>query len=126
MHLFCFAYGFIFTQDRREVGTSPESTIETTTGSNLTPPCDPEVIIVGSGVLGSALAAVLARDGRKVTVIERDLKEPDRIVGELLQPGGYNALKDLGLGGMLANHKSCLIVLMCLLPHFVYLICWVA
>uniref|UniRef100_F6WHL6 Squalene monooxygenase n=1 Tax=Ornithorhynchus anatinus TaxID=9258 RepID=F6WHL6_ORNAN len=58
---------------------------------------DPEVIIVGSGVLGSALAAVLSRDGRKVTVIERDLKEPDRIVGELLQPGGYRALKDLGL-----------------------------
>ncbi|XP_033011732.1 squalene monooxygenase [Lacerta agilis] len=84
-------------EDKREVGTSPVSTIETTTGSTLTPPCDPEVIIVGSGVLGSALAAVLARDGRKVTVIERDLKEPDRIVGELLQPGGYNALKDLGL-----------------------------
>ncbi|KAM5280734.1 squalene monooxygenase [Ctenodactylus gundi] len=59
---------------------------------------DPEVIIVGSGVLGSALAAVLSRDGRKVTVIERDLKEPDRIVGELLQPGGYHVLKDLGLG----------------------------
>lgn len=59
---------------------------------------DPEVIIVGSGVLGSALAAVLSRDGRKVTVIERDLKEPDRIVGEFLQPGGYCVLKDLGLG----------------------------
>ncbi|KAM4865276.1 squalene monooxygenase [Thomomys bottae] len=62
---------------------------------------DPEVIIVGSGVLGSVLAAVLAKDGRKVTVIERDLKEPDRIVGELLQPGGYKALKDLGLGDTL-------------------------
>lgn len=59
---------------------------------------DPEVIIVGSGVLGSALAAVLSRDGRKVTVIERDLQEPDRIVGEFLQPGGYHVLKDLGLG----------------------------
>ncbi|XP_005082807.1 squalene monooxygenase [Mesocricetus auratus] len=59
---------------------------------------DPEVIIVGSGVLGSALATVLSRDGRKVTVIERDLKEPDRIVGELLQPGGYRVLKELGLG----------------------------
>ncbi|KAK1332118.1 hypothetical protein QTO34_007804 [Cnephaeus nilssonii] len=58
---------------------------------------DPEVIIVGSGVLGSALAAVLSRDGRKVTVIERDLQEPDRIVGEFLQPGGYRVLKDLGL-----------------------------
>ncbi|XP_038616495.1 squalene monooxygenase [Tachyglossus aculeatus] len=70
-------------------------------GAAASPPAmpqyDPEVIIVGSGVLGSALAAVLSRDGRKVTVIERDLKEPDRIVGELLQPGGYQALKDLGL-----------------------------
>lgn len=56
-----------------------------------------EVIIVGSGIVGSALAAVLARDGRRVTVIERDLKEPNRIVGELLQPGGCKALKILGL-----------------------------
>lgn len=30
-------------------------------------------------------------------VIERDLAQPDRIVGELLQPGGYLALKRLGL-----------------------------
>uniref|UniRef100_A0A8D0W8A3 Squalene monooxygenase n=1 Tax=Sus scrofa TaxID=9823 RepID=A0A8D0W8A3_PIG len=60
---------------------------------------DPEIIIVGSGVLGSALAAVLSRDGRKVTVIERDLKEPDRILGEYLQPGGCHVLKDLGLEG---------------------------
>lgn len=54
---------------------------------------------MGSGVLGSALAAVLSRDGRKVTVIERDLKEPHRIVGEFMQPGGCCVLKDLGLGG---------------------------
>uniref|UniRef100_UPI0037E8B2E9 squalene monooxygenase n=1 Tax=Semicossyphus pulcher TaxID=241346 RepID=UPI0037E8B2E9 len=60
---------------------------------------EPDVVIVGAGVLGSALAAVLARDGRRVTVVERDLKEPDRIVGELLQPGGYRALKQLGLEG---------------------------
>ena len=54
---------------------------------------------MGSGVLGSALAATLAREGRRVTVIERDLSEPDRIVGELLQPGGRRALKQLGLEG---------------------------
>jgi len=58
---------------------------------------DTEVIIIGSGVLGSALAATIGRDGRKVMVIERDLKEPDRIVGELLQPGGRRALEQLGL-----------------------------
>lgn len=34
-------------------------------------------------------------------VIERDLTEPDRIVGELLQPGGYLKLIELGLEGML-------------------------
>lgn len=54
---------------------------------------------MGAGVLGSAMASVLARDGRRVTVVERDMKEPDRIVGELLQPGGYLALKELGLEG---------------------------
>jgi squalene monooxygenase len=32
-----------------------------------------------------------------VLLIERDLHQPDRIVGELLQPGGYLALKRLGL-----------------------------
>ncbi|XP_060099211.1 squalene monooxygenase isoform X2 [Heteronotia binoei] len=86
-----------YRKGRRKADTPLETTTETSTASALPPQYDPEVIIVGSGVLGSALAVVLARDGRKVTVIERDLKEPDRIVGELLQPGGYNALKDLGL-----------------------------
>jgi squalene monooxygenase len=42
---------------------------------------------------------VLSQDGRKVTIVERDVSEPDRIVGELLQPGGYAALDQLGLGG---------------------------
>lgn len=39
------------------------------------------------------------QDGRRVLVIERDLSEPDRIVGELLQPGGYLKLIELGLEG---------------------------
>lgn len=78
---------------------------------------NPEVVIVGSGVLGSAMAAVLARDGRKVTVIERDLKQPDRIVGELLQPGGCQALKKLGLESECAQ-ESC--SLYCFLLHMFY------
>lgn len=40
-----------------------------------------------------------AQDGRRVHVIERDLTEPDRIVGEYLQPGGYLKLIELGLKG---------------------------
>ncbi|XP_077207635.1 squalene monooxygenase [Paroedura picta] len=86
-----------YRKGRRKINTPPGTTTEASTAPALPLQYAPEVIVVGSGVLGSALAAVLARDGRKVTVIERDLKEPDRIVGELLQPGGYNALKDLGL-----------------------------
>lgn len=58
---------------------------------------DADVIIVGAGVSGAALAHTLGKEGRKVRVIERDLTEPDRIVGELLQPGGYLKLIELGL-----------------------------
>ncbi|KAD7479314.1 hypothetical protein E3N88_02450 [Mikania micrantha] len=58
---------------------------------------DADVIIVGAGVSGAALAYALGKEGRKIRVIERDLTEPDRIVGELLQPGGYLKLIELGL-----------------------------
>ncbi|KAI0327464.1 squalene monooxygenase [Cubamyces sp. BRFM 1775] len=62
-----------------------------------------DILIVGAGIAGSALAhalsaAAIAR-GRplKICLLERSLAEPDRIVGELLQPGGIMALKKLGL-----------------------------
>lgn len=58
---------------------------------------DADVVIVGAGILGSALAVALADQGRSVILLERSLKEPDRIVGELLQPGGVQALEKLGL-----------------------------
>ncbi|XP_005143908.2 squalene monooxygenase [Melopsittacus undulatus] len=82
---------------KRDINFSEVYLTETSPNTTLSPQYNPEIIIVGSGVLGSSLATVLSRDGRKVTVIERDLKEPDRIVGELLQPGGFKALRDLGL-----------------------------
>ncbi|PSR99943.1 Squalene monooxygenase [Actinidia chinensis var. chinensis] len=64
---------------------------------------DVDVIIVGAGVAGAALAHTLGKDGRRVHVIERDLTEPDRIVGELLQPGGYLKLIELGLEDCVEN-----------------------
>mmetsp|Transcript_26634 Transcript_26634/g.37496 ORF Transcript_26634/g.37496 Transcript_26634/m.37496 type:complete len:484 (+) Transcript_26634:159-1610(+) len=59
-----------------------------------------DVVIVGAGVVGASLAYSLGKTSpdRKILVIERDLREPDRIVGELLQPGGCEKLKELGLG----------------------------
>ncbi|MBA0560968.1 hypothetical protein Golob_017835, partial [Gossypium lobatum] len=75
---------------------------DTVTGTE-TGKCSPEndsgddIVIVGAGVAGAALAHTLGKDGRRVRVIERDLTEPDRIVGELLQRGGYLKLAELGL-----------------------------
>lgn len=90
---------FFLKQCKKGTSISETTLIGATASTLISSQNDPEIIIVGSGVLGSALAAVLSRDGRKVTVIERDLKEPDRILGEFLQPGGYHVLKDLGLEG---------------------------
>ncbi|KAE8687066.1 Squalene epoxidase 2 [Hibiscus syriacus] len=56
-----------------------------------------DIIIVGAGVAGAALAYSLGKDGRRVRVIERDLNEPRRIAGENLMPGGYLKLIELGL-----------------------------
>ncbi|KAH6786356.1 oxidoreductase family protein [Perilla frutescens var. hirtella] len=58
---------------------------------------DAEIIIVGAGVAGAALSYTLGKDGRRVLVIERDLTEPSRIVGEHLLPAGYLNLIDLDL-----------------------------
>jgi squalene monooxygenase len=56
-----------------------------------------DVVVVGAGVFGCAIATTLARQGRSVILLERSMKEPDRIVGELLQPGGVSTLGKLGL-----------------------------
>lgn len=57
-----------------------------------------DVVIVGAGILGCSLAFALANQGRSVLLLERWMHEPDRIVGELLQPGGVASLRKLGLG----------------------------
>ena len=48
---------------------------------------DYDVVIVGAGVAGGALAARLARDGLTVLVLERTRVHVDRIRGEWLAPG---------------------------------------
>lgn len=58
-----------------------------------------DVVIVGAGIVGCAAAVAFGKQGRSVILLEKSLKEPDRIVGELLQPGGVNALEKLGLKG---------------------------
>ncbi|KAG8732713.1 Squalene epoxidase [Ceratobasidium sp. 414] len=62
-----------------------------------------DVVVVGAGIAGCAIAHALATVPHpssrplEIALLERSMAEPDRIVGELLQPGGMQALKDLGL-----------------------------
>ncbi|PWZ01490.1 SE-domain-containing protein [Testicularia cyperi] len=56
-----------------------------------------DIVVVGAGIVGSALAYSLGKSGRRVALLERDFDEPDRIVGELLQPGGVRALAKMGI-----------------------------
>jgi hypothetical protein len=53
----------------------------------------------GVVLLPAPLVQFRGQAGRRVLLLERDLAQPDRIVGELLQPGGYLMLKRLGLAG---------------------------
>lgn len=72
-----------------------------------------DILIVGAGVAGSALAHALSTVTSKsrgspvrVALLERSLSEPDRIVGELLQPAGVAALQKLGMEGALEEIDS--------------------
>lgn len=69
-----------------------------------------DVLIVGAGIAGPALAHGLSTLPRaekpRIALVERSLAEPDRIVGELLQPGGVIALRKLGLEGCLEGFDA--------------------
>ena len=58
---------------------------------------DFDVVIVGAGIAGGALATRLARDGMSVLILERTLVHIDRIRGEFLAPWGVQEAKQLGL-----------------------------
>jgi flavin-dependent dehydrogenase len=61
-----------------------------------------EVIVVGGGPAGSTAAALLAREGRDVLLLERE-KFPREHVGESLLPFCYNLLEGLGVVDQMAT-----------------------
>lgn len=65
-----------------------------------------DVCIVGGGVAGAALAGYLGGSNIKVCVVEKNLTEQDRIVGELLQPGGVEMLESMGLAHLLEGFDA--------------------
>lgn len=64
-----------------------------------------DVIIVGGGLAGSALAQALAKSGRRVLVLEREREFRDRVRGEQMHPWGVSAARALGIYDSLA--ESC-------------------
>ncbi|MEH3048088.1 NAD(P)/FAD-dependent oxidoreductase [Sphingomonas adhaesiva] len=56
-----------------------------------------DLIIVGGGIGGSALAAVMARAGRRVLLLEKSTAYEDRVRGEWIAPWGVTETKRTGL-----------------------------
>jgi 2-polyprenyl-6-methoxyphenol hydroxylase-like FAD-dependent oxidoreductase len=64
----------------------------------------PDVVIVGGGIGGGALATVLARDGIEIVVLERETVYPDRVRGEWIAPWGVAEAKRLDMLDLLYQH----------------------
>jgi 2-polyprenyl-6-methoxyphenol hydroxylase-like FAD-dependent oxidoreductase len=62
-----------------------------------------DLVIVGGGIGGSALAAVMARAGRRVLLLEKSAHYEDRVRGEWIAPWGVTETKRLGLYDLLMS-----------------------
>jgi 2-polyprenyl-6-methoxyphenol hydroxylase-like FAD-dependent oxidoreductase len=58
---------------------------------------DLDVITIGGGLGGSTLASAVARNGRRVLVLEREKEFKDRVRGENMLPWGVAAARRLGV-----------------------------
>ena len=56
-----------------------------------------EVLVIGGGLAGAALALRLARAGRAVTLVEREIGAHDKVCGEFLSGEALGYLRALGL-----------------------------
>lgn len=64
---------------------------------------EPHVAVVGAGPAGAALAYLLARNGVRVTLLERHADFAREFRGEGLQPSGIDCLVQMGLAAQLAE-----------------------
>jgi flavin-dependent dehydrogenase len=56
-----------------------------------------DLITVGGGIGGAALAGAMAEHGARVLVLERETRFKDRVRGEGLLPWGVGEARTLGL-----------------------------
>ncbi|HLY78416.1 MAG TPA: NAD(P)-binding protein, partial [Caulobacteraceae bacterium] len=62
-----------------------------------------DLIIVGGGIGGSALATVMARAGKSVLLLEQSLVFEDKVRGEWIAPWGVAEVKRVGLYDLLMS-----------------------
>jgi 2-polyprenyl-6-methoxyphenol hydroxylase-like FAD-dependent oxidoreductase len=72
-------------------------------------PSSPDVVIVGGGIGGGALATVLALGKLEVLVLERETIYPDRVRGEWVAPWGVAEMKRLGFLDLLVQHGGLIV-----------------
>jgi flavin-dependent dehydrogenase len=64
-------------------------------------PASTEVLVAGGGPAGSVVAAMLARGGRNVLLVEPRAEDEGKVCGEFLSAEGVPVLERLGLAGRL-------------------------
>ena len=67
------------------------------------PGTDYDIIVVGGGLGGAALARTMAKAGASVLVLEQEQKFKDRIRGEFMQPWGVADAQQLGIADLLQS-----------------------
>src|SRR3954447_15202478 len=65
-----------------------------------------DLVIVGGGIGGAALATVMQRAGAQCLVLERTTTFPDRTKGEWIAPWGVGEARRLGLEDVLASARG--------------------
>ncbi len=65
-----------------------------------------DIVTVGGGLGGSALAKVMAERGARVLVLERETQFKDRVRGEFMAPWGVAEARQLGLDELLRTNRG--------------------
>jgi 2-polyprenyl-6-methoxyphenol hydroxylase-like FAD-dependent oxidoreductase len=63
-----------------------------------------DIVTIGGGIGGAALAKVMAERGHRVLVVERERQFRDRVRGEALSPWGIGCARELGIFELLLSH----------------------
>jgi geranylgeranyl reductase family protein len=66
-----------------------------------------DVVVVGAGPAGSALAVHLARDGYSVLLLEKGRFPRDKVCGDLVSAKGLKLLADIGCYGEIEGRSYC-------------------